>query len=314
MSHTDLLRDKVVVITGGGSGIGRELALFIAAHGGKVVVNDLGTSPSGEGADLSSAETVVNEIRAAGGEAVPNGDDVSTWVTAKRIIATAMDAYGRVDAVVNSAGVMRHSAFEQMPPEDFDLVLKTHLNGTFYVSRAAAPIFQSQNSGAYLHMSSTTGLIGTMGVANYGSAKAGIAGLSRLIAFDMKRYNVRSNCMAPSARSRQWERVNAFRQAEFAKTGGNTDFRQFRSTQGTAAQIAPVAAFLLTDGARDITGQIIGVRGNEIYLYSQPRPIRSVHRSEGWTLEGLEEQLVQAFRPSLTPLETYGEVFSWPTI
>lgn len=314
MSGTDLLRGKVVVITGGGSGIGRALAFFIGAHGGRVVVNDLGTSPSGEGADLGAAETVAREIRDAGGEAVASGDDVSTWPTAQRIIQTAMDHYGRVDAVVNSAGVMRHNAFETMPPEDFDLVLRTHLSGTFYVSRAAAPHFKAQGSGAYLHMTSTTGLIGSMGVTNYGTAKAGIFGLSRLIAFDMKRYGVRSNAMAPSARSRQWERINAFRQAEFAKAGANTDFRQFRSTQGTSEQIAPVAAFLLTDAASEITGQIIGVRGTEIYLYSQPRPIRSLQRSEGWTLENLSEQLTPALRGSLTPLETYGEVFSWPTL
>ncbi|EHL96374.1 oxidoreductase, short chain dehydrogenase/reductase family protein [Acetobacteraceae bacterium AT-5844] len=310
----DLLRNKVVVITGGGSGIGRALALFIGTHGGRVVVNDLGTSPSGEGADTGAAEAVVREIRAAGGEAVASCDDVSTWPSAQRIIQAGLDSFGRVDAVVNSAGVMRHSAFENMPTEDFDLVLRTHLSGTFYVSRAAAPHFKAQGSGSYLHMTSTTGLIGSMGCANYGSAKAGIFGLSRLIALDMKRHGVRSNALAPSARSRQWERTNAFRQAEFAKPGANTDFRQFRSTQGTSEQVAPVAAFLLTDAASEITGQIIGVRGTEIYLYSQPRPARALQRSEGWTLENLAEQLTPALRSSFTPLETYGEVFSWPTL
>lgn len=314
MNGMDLLRNKVVVITGGGSGIGRALALFIGAHGGRVVVNDLGTSPSGEGADTGAAEAVVREIRAAGGEAVASCDDVSNWPSAQRIIQAGLDSFGRVDAVVNSAGVMRHSAFENMPPEDFDLVLRTHLSGTFYVSRAAAPHFKAQGSGSYLHMTSTTGLIGSMGCANYGSAKAGIFGLSRLIALDMKRHGVRSNALAPSARSRQWERTNAFRQAEFAKPGANTDFRQFRSTQGTSEQVAPVAAFLLTDAASEITGQIIGVRGTEIYLYSQPRPARALQRSEGWTLENLAEQLTPALRSSFTPLETYGEVFSWPTL
>ncbi|WP_426960049.1 SDR family NAD(P)-dependent oxidoreductase [Muricoccus radiodurans] len=314
MAGTDLFRGKVVVITGGGSGIGRETARFVAAHGGRVVVNDLGTSPRGEGADTSSAEAVVAEIRANGGEAAASTEDVSTWPSAQRIVATALDHFGRIDAVVNSAGVMRHSAFEKMPVEDFDLVVRVHLSGTFYVSRAAAPYFAAQNGGAYLHMTSTTGLIGTMGVTNYGTAKAGIAGLSKLIAFDMKRYSVRSNCMAPSARSRQWEQVNAFRQAEFTKAGNNGDFRQFRSTQGVASQIAPVAAFLVSDAAADITGQIIGVRGTEIYLYSQSRPVRTFQRDGGWTAENLSEHLLPAIRPSLVPLETYGEVFAWPTL
>lgn len=312
---SDYLAGKSILITGGGSGIGRALARYAAARGAQVTVNDLGTSPQGEGADMTPAETVVAEIRDAGGAAVANGDDVSTWKTASSIVACAVDTFGHLDAVVNCAGIQRHAAFEKMEPENFERVLDIHVKGTFFVSRAAAPHFVAQQSGSYLHMSSTTGLIGSMGVTNYGTAKAGIAGLSRLIAFDMARYNVTSNCMAPSARSRQWEIINRFRAEEFDRPGANEEgFQKFRSTQGTNEQIAPVAAYLISDAAREITGQIIGVRGNEVYLYSQPAPIRSIHRSDGWTLETLDEQLFSAFRPSLTPLETYGQVFSWPTL
>lgn len=308
------LDGRTILITGGGSGIGRALAHFAGAHGAKVVVNDIGTSPRGEGTDASAAQTVAAAIRDAGGEAVASTDSVADWHSARQIVTCALDCYGALDAVVNCAGVMRHAAFEKMEPADFDAVVRTHLYGTWNVSRAAAPHFAAQGAGAYLHMTSTTGLIGTMGVTNYGAAKGGIFALSRLIAFDMARHGVRSNCMAPSATSRQWEAINEFRAREYDKPGANSDFRKFRSTQGTVEQIAPVAAFLVSDAAREINGQIIGVRGNEVYLYSQPRPIRSIHRGEGWTLETLDQTMAAAFGPSLTPLETYGQVFSWPTM
>ncbi|OWU82936.1 3-hydroxyacyl-CoA dehydrogenase [Oceanicola sp. 22II-s10i] len=309
------LEGKTVVITGGGSGIGRATGLFAGAHGARVVVNDIGTSPDGKGTDSGPAETVAAEIRAAGGEAVANTDSVADWDSAQKIIQSALDSFGKIDALINCAGVMRHAAFEKMTPEEFDLVVNTHLYGTWNTSRAAAPHFVKQGTGAFLHMTSTTGLIGSMGVANYGTAKGGIMSLSKIIAFDMSRHgNIRSNCMAPSATSRQWELINAFRKSEYDAPGSNTDFRKYRSTQGTNEQIAPVAAFLVSDAAADINGQIIGVRGNEVYLYSQPRPIRSIHNSEGWSLESLNETMANAFRPSLTPLETYGQVFSWPTM
>jgi len=312
MAH---LEGKTLLITGGGSGIGRALGLYAGAHGAKVVVNDIGTSPKGEGTDATAAEGVATQIRDAGGEAAASTDSVADWDSAQKIVQCALDSFGRIDAVVNCAGVMRHAAFEKMTPEEFDIVVNTHLYGTWYVSRAAAPHFIAQKSGAFLHMTSTTGLIGSMGVSNYGTAKGGIMSLSKIIAFDMSRHGpIRSNCMAPSATSRQWEAINAFRKQEYDAPGSNTDFRKYRSTQGTNEQIAPVAAWLVSDEAADINGQIIGVRGNEVYLYSQPRPIRSIHRSEGWTLESLDETLANAFRPSLTPLETYGQVFSWPTM
>ncbi len=309
------LEGKTIVITGGGSGIGRALGHFAGAQGANVVVNDIGTSPQGEGTDASAAQTVAKTIQQAGGQAVANTDSVADWNSAQKIIQCALDSYGQIDALVNCAGVMRHAAFEKMDPQDFEAVVNTHLYGTWYVSRAAAPHFVAQGSGAYLHMTSTTGLIGSMGVSNYGTAKGGIMSLSKIIAFDMSRHgNIRSNCMAPSATSRQWEAINAFRQKEYDAPGSNTDFRKYRSTQGTNEQIAPVAAYLVSDEAAAINGQIIGVRGNEVYLYSQPRPIRSIHNGDGWSLDSLNDTMAGAFGPSLTPLETYGQVFSWPTM
>lgn len=309
------LDGKTIVITGGGSGIGRATGLFAASHGAKVVVNDIGTSPDGKGRDAGPAQSVAAEIRDAGGQAVASTDSVADWDSAQKIIQCALDSFGKVDAVINCAGVMRHAAFEKMEPAEFELVVNTHLFGTWYVSRAAAPHFVKQGTGAYLHMTSTTGLIGSMGVSNYGTAKGGIMSLSKIIALDMARHgNIRSNCMAPSATSRQWELINEFRKREYDAPGSNTDFRKYRSTQGTNEQIAPVAAWLVSDGAAEINGQIIGVRGNEVYLYSQPRPIRSVHNSDGWTLDSLDETVSAAFGPSLIPLETYGQVFSWPTM
>lgn len=284
------MKEKVLVVTGGGGGIGRELALYWASHGGFVVVNDLGTEPDGAGADVGVAQRTVAEIAAAGGRAVANTDDVSNWSTASRIIEQALDAFGKIDAVVNCAGFMRHHPFEEMPPEDFESVVRTHLFGTFNVSRAAAPHFQRQRSGAYLHMASTTGLIGTLAVTNYGTAKAGIVGLSKLIALDMARYGVRSNCMAPSARSRQWERINAMRQARYADENNpgaqNVDdpasFKRFRSTQGTAAQIAPVAAFwspMPLPESMDRSSVCAATRS--ICTASRARSVRSIDRRDG---------------------------------
>ena len=197
-----MLHDKVVLVTGAGGGIGRDFALAFAAHGARVVVNDMGTSVAGEGASAGPAQKVVDEIRAKGGEAVANTDSVADWEAANRIVKTAIDAFGHLDCVVNNAGILRDRFFFNMSVEEWKAVIDVHLNGSFYVSRAAAPYFKGQNSGTYVHMTSTSGLIGNLGQANYSAAKLGIAGLSKSIALDMAKYKVRSNCIAPFAWSR----------------------------------------------------------------------------------------------------------------
>jgi NAD(P)-dependent dehydrogenase (short-subunit alcohol dehydrogenase family) len=199
---TTRLDGKVAVVTGAGGGIGRDIALQLAAAGAAVVVNDIGASISGEGKSAGPAEAVCQEIIAAGGKAVPAIDSVAEALEAQSIIDTALQAFGRVDYVVNNAGILRDGLFHKMSIVDFEAVVKVHLFGSFYLSRAAAPHFREQGSGAYLHMTSTSGLIGNVGQSNYAAAKLGIAGLSRSIALDMARFGVRSNCISPFAWSR----------------------------------------------------------------------------------------------------------------
>jgi NAD(P)-dependent dehydrogenase (short-subunit alcohol dehydrogenase family) len=301
-----MLEGRVAIVTGAGGGIGREMALALAGAGAKVVVNDIGASLAGEGADQGPAERVAGEIRARGGAAAANTDSVSTWASANRIVQAALDAFGRIDCVVNNAGILRDRLFHKMTVEDWEAVIQVHLMGSFYVSRAAATHFREQERGAYVHMTSTSGLIGNVGQANYAAAKLGIAALSKSIALDMRRFNVRSNCISPFA----WSRMIASIPAETPEAKA----RVAKLQRMEAGKIAPMAVFLASDAAKDVTGQIFAVRANEIFLMSQPRPVRSVHRAEGWSAETIAEQALPALAPSFAPLDVSADVFSWDPI
>ncbi len=301
-----MLEGKVAVVTGAGGGIGREIAVAMALAGASVVVNDIGASLAGDGQSSSPAEQTQQIIAQRGGRSVISTDSVSTWASAQRIVQAAMDGFGRVDIVVNNAGILRDVIFHNMEPEDWLQVIDVHLNGSFFVSRAAAGHFRAQGSGAYVHMTSTSGLVGNFGQANYSAAKLGITALSKSIALDMQRFGVRSNCIAPFA----WSRMTSSIPAETPEQQA----RVAKLQQMTPDKNAPLAVFLTSDAASAFTGQIFATRYNEIFLMSQSRPLRSVHRSEGWTPALIAEHAAPALRASLLPLDRSQDVFGWDPV
>ncbi|MBI5718243.1 MAG: SDR family oxidoreductase [Burkholderiales bacterium] len=301
-----MMQGKVAIVTGAGGGIGRDIALAMAREGARLVVNDLGASMTGEGANAGPAQQVVDEIRAACGEAVANTDSVADAAAAQRIVTAALEAYGRLDVVVNNAGILRDRFFHKMSVDEFDAVVKVHLYGSYFVSRAAAPHFKEQEAGCYVHMTSTSGLIGNFGQANYAAAKLGIMALSKSIALDMHKFNVRSNCIAPFAWSRMIGSIPTETDAERARVE--------RMKQMTPAKIAPLAVALASDEGRGVTGQVFAVRNNEIFLMSQPRPLRSVHRGEGWTPESVARHALPALAGSFYALDRSSDVFTWDPV
>ncbi len=294
---SEMVAGKIAVVTGAGGGIGKGIALALAAAGARVVVNDISASAS---------QAVVDEIKAAGGQAVANTDSVATRESAEHIVQNAIDLYGKIDIIVNNAGNLRDRLFHKMSEEEWSQVLDVHLNGSFYVSRAAAPYFREQESGAYVHMTSTSGLIGNFGQANYSAAKMGIVGLSKSIALDMSRFNVRSNCIAPFAWTSMTSSIPANTPEEKA--------RVLKLQKMEAGKIAPLVVYLGSDAATEVTAQIFAVRANEIMLFSQPRPVRSVHMSTGWTPEDIAEIAVPAMKNDFYKLERSPEVIGWDPI
>ena len=303
-----VLDGKVVLVTGGGNGIGKECALIAAKAGAKVVVNDLGGSLTGaDEGDAGPAEKVAQEIRAAAGEAVSNSDSVTDYKAVEGMIEQAKDEFGGLHAIMNPAGILRDGMFHKMSEDDWKAVIDVHLNGSFNVTRASINHFRDQEDGAYVLFTSTTGLIGNIGQANYGAAKLGIASLSHIIAMEGERKNVRSNVIAPFA----WTRMIASIPVK-DEAGAQ---RVERMKNGMRAdQVAQFAVALCADGAKDVSGQIFSVRGNEVILFNQPRPVKSVARLEGWTPETLIEQGLPSMKGSFTDLGATTTVFPYEPI
>ncbi|HPA39831.1 MAG TPA: SDR family NAD(P)-dependent oxidoreductase [Phenylobacterium sp.] len=285
------LTGKVVLVTGGGNGIGRDCALIAAAEGAKVVVNDLGGGLKGEDeGSQGPAEKVVQEIRAAGGEAVSNSDSVTNYKAVQGMVEQAMDTFGGLHAVINPAGILRDVMFHKMSEDDWDRVIDVHMRGSFNVARATIELFREQNDGAYMFFTSTSGLLGNIGQANYGAAKMGIAGLSRIIAMEGARNNIRSNCLAPVAWTRMTQSVPIKDEAQAAR-------RAVMAEKIRADQPARFSVAMVSPAAANVSGQIFGASGENIILYSQPRAIETVTKEEGWTVDTILSEAIPKMAP-----------------
>jgi NAD(P)-dependent dehydrogenase (short-subunit alcohol dehydrogenase family) len=283
-----MLEGKVVAVTGAGRGIGRAVALACADAGAKVVVNDYGVSMNGEDPSSEVADAVAAEIKAAGGEAVAVADSVATMAGGQRIVDTAVNTFGRIDGVVCVAGILRERMLFNMTEDEWDPVIETHLKGTFTVFKAASVYMREQRSGALVGFTSGAGMWGSIAQANYASAKAGIVALVRSAALGLGKYGVRANIVAPVARTRMSDNV----------PGGTAE-------TGEPEDVAPLVVYLLSDAAKDVTGQSYTAVGGKIALWSQPREIRAMYSDHRWTPEEIADKLPRTIGTDRLPMLDY---------
>ncbi|WEK02211.1 MAG: SDR family oxidoreductase [Candidatus Sphingomonas phytovorans] len=303
-----VLDGKTVIVTGAGNGIGKECALLAAREGASVIVNDLGSDLKGndQGSNAAAA-IVVDEIRGGGGNAVANFGNVASMTDVRAMVAQALDAFGGLHAIINPAGILRDGMFHKMADQDWDAVLDVHLRGAYNITRATVEHFRDQQEGGYVHFGSTSGLIGNLGQANYAAAKMGVAGLSRIVAIEGATKNIRSNLIAPFAFTRMVASIPVKDEASAQRVE--------RMRAGMRAdQVAQLAVALAAPAASAVSGQIFAARGNEIVLFSQPRPIRSLTRVEGWTPRSILDQAVPALAPAFTDLGVSQSVFSYDPV
>jgi NAD(P)-dependent dehydrogenase (short-subunit alcohol dehydrogenase family) len=268
------LEGKAVAVTGGGGGIGRAVALAAAAEGAKVIVADFGVSMAGEDPSSAVADAVVEEIAAAGGEAVAVADDISKMASGERLIATALDRWGRIDGVVAVAGILRERMLFNMSEDEWDAVIATHLKGHFTVFRAAAAVMRKQEGGGALVGFTSGAFGGSVAQANYAAAKGGIVSLVRSAAAGLHRYGITANAIAPVARTRM-----------------SANVPMDLAEMGEAEDIAPMVVFLLSDQARHVTGQVYTVVGSKIAVWNQPAEVRAMYADGRWTPEQIAARL-----------------------
>jgi len=298
-----VLQGKVVLVTGAGGGIGKACAILAAQQGACVVVNDLGVDVSGVGGDAGPAQTTVAEIEAAGGAAVANTGSVTNLTDAAAMVRQAIETFGGLHAVINPAGFLRDAMFHKMDPADWDAVVDVHLGGAFNICRAAVGHFRDQGEGAFVLFSSTSGLIGNVGQANYGAAKMGVAGLSRILAMEGALKGVRSNVVTPFA----WTRMVG----TIPLTGDAADAFIAKMKQSMRPdQVAQLAVALASNATASVTGQVFVTRGNEITLMSQPRPLASAVEPRGWTPRSIAEVALPSMAEQFYPLANHMSFFT----
>jgi NAD(P)-dependent dehydrogenase (short-subunit alcohol dehydrogenase family) len=306
-----LLEGKVAIITGSGRGIGREEALLMAQHGAKIVVNDLGAHFDGTGADVSPAQQVVNEIKAAGGEAVANGDSVSDFKAAKRIVECALDSFGHLNIVVNNAGILRDRMIFNMSEEDWDAVIAVHLKGSFNMSRHACEYWREQHkkgnvlNGRIINTASDAGLLGNVGQTNYGAAKAALALMAIVIDAEMQKYGVTANAIAPLARTRLTVDATPSTAGIMGREVKEGEFDVF-----SPKNVAPLVAWLCSDDAKDVHGEVFRVGAGSVWLMQGWHTVGSVHKKGLWQPADLGAKLKAELTKGITAKENIGAILA----
>jgi NAD(P)-dependent dehydrogenase (short-subunit alcohol dehydrogenase family) len=289
------LEGKVAVITGSGRGIGRGMALLFAQEGAKVVVVDPGVNVDGSGTDAGPADQVVDEIRSAGGEAAPCYESVATVEGGEKIVQTALDAFGRLDILVNNAGILRDRMIFNMSEEEWDAVIAVHLKGHFCCTRPASIVFRQQRYGRLINFASVSGLVGIAGQANYGAAKSGIAGFTRVVARDLGRYGVTCNAISPGAATRMTatvpDQARAMRERVATGGGRQTAAPPTAPTGREPEMVAPMAAYLASDDAWNINGYVFAVAGGSVSVLNHPQATRTLWKPAMWTLDELSDMV-----------------------
>ncbi|HEX5506152.1 MAG TPA: SDR family oxidoreductase [Thermomicrobiales bacterium] len=293
------LEGKVALVTGAGRGIGRAVALLLAREGAAVVVNDLGTGLGGDGQDVAVAQQVADEIAAAGGQAGANTGSVADFAAAGAMVQQAVDTFGKIDIVVNIAGILRDRMIFNMSEQEWDAVQAVHLNGSFNTVRHASPLMRQQGSGRIINFSSVSAW-GSPGQPNYGAAKYGLLGFTAVLANSLNKYGVTANAILPYATTRMIDSTP--RGQMFAQEHeGKLPSEMATGTEGDPGNVAPMVAYLVSDDAQQINGHFFGVRGNTIALYSHWELAGVLHAEHRWTPEDLVDLFPETFGQTTTP-------------